>query len=505
MKKGFILPFLLIALVGCGQINPDPTPTPTPDPPGPTPGSLWDTTQDSLRVGEKTIDFYSFNDFHGSTEYIYDNDEPGINRLATYIKERQALNPNGFVLTSSGDMWQGSADSNITKGSLVIDWMNELKFSAQAVGNHEFDWTIDKIKENQTKMNFPLLACNIIDKASDKPVDWVKPYTTITRNGVHIGIIGSIGEGITKEILSTNVKDVYFCDPEAFVTTYANYLKENGADMILYLTHQSLESVSSKIQGCVNAVFGGHSHQDEKDNYTIPMLQSACNGKRVGHIALKYNFSTKTVNTNKCENLWTYASDLQNYKEDPTTKAIYDDYLEKTINVIKNEVVSTYTGGISRSNVPYVYNQYAYKYYLDNDSEASKYDIFAVETNNARAEILPSSSGITYGQVYKALPFDNYLTLCSIKGSYIRSLCNYSYSHFYCPKSKKNYDAKGLLNETIESSKTYYMLIINYISISTEFNVETLTVLKTYDAESALPRNILKTYLNGYPNNVVNI
>jgi 2',3'-cyclic-nucleotide 2'-phosphodiesterase (5'-nucleotidase family) len=33
-------------------------------------------------------------------------------------------------------MWQGSADSNITRGRLVVDAMNQMGFSAMAIGNH---------------------------------------------------------------------------------------------------------------------------------------------------------------------------------------------------------------------------------------------------------------------------------------------------------------------------------------------------------------------------------
>jgi len=82
---------------------------------------LWDESQDYLRTGTKTIDFYSLNDFHGSTENISANYEPGINKLSTFFKNEKAKNPGGFVLTASGDMWQGSADSNLTNGRWVND------------------------------------------------------------------------------------------------------------------------------------------------------------------------------------------------------------------------------------------------------------------------------------------------------------------------------------------------------------------------------------------------
>lgn len=476
--------------------------------------SLWDESQNNLRNGLRTIDFYNLNDTHGTVEFNKESDEPGINKLAKYLKEERNKNPNGFVLTSSGDMWQGSADSNITKGGLLIDWMNDLGFSAQAIGNHEFDWTISTINSNQNKMNFPLLACNVFYKENNEPVEWLKPYTTITRNGVHIGIIGSIGEGLTNDILAKNVKEIKFENPQNYVLQWSTYLREKGADIILYLVHDSITNVSTLEGGCVDAIFGGHTHQGELNNdssskwyvhtgYKTPAVQAYCNGKDVGHIRLSYDFSINKISNEKVkEILNTSASNLALYDDDNSSKDIYNYYLNTQINSIKNQVVSTFKSGIKKSKIPFVYDRYAYKYYLDNTDVDERYEIFAVETNNARADINPSSSGITYGQIYKALPFDNMLVLFSIQGRYISSLGNYSSAKFYCPQSNKEYSSSAISQEIIDPEKTYYMLGIDYI-ISSEFTIPTVEVLYEFEEENALPRNIVKTYIKDYPNNIL--
>ena len=95
---------------------------------------LWDNSQDYLRTGTKNYSFYNLNDFHGSVEQNLDNMEVGISYLSNYLKREQENNPEtGYIFTNSGDMWQGSADSNITRGKLVIDWLNSLNCRAQAI------------------------------------------------------------------------------------------------------------------------------------------------------------------------------------------------------------------------------------------------------------------------------------------------------------------------------------------------------------------------------------
>ena len=140
---------------------------------------------------------------------------------------------------------------------------------------------------------------------------------------------------------------------------------------------------------------------------------------------------------------------------------------------------------------------YAYKYYQEElDGEL---DIFAVETNNARSDI--PSGEITYGDVYKALPFDNYLCLVKIKGiNIINYLSTYESSHFYITAENSFADASGINSYVKDSNSYYYLLIIDYIAIS-DYYSSILEIEKTYNNEDALPRNIFSRYLNGYPAN----
>ena len=83
------------------------------------------------------VNFFVINDFHGK---MSDSDtQPGADELSLYLKELKNSYPNAILL-SSGDMWQGGAESNLTKGLLVTEWLNELDFVSMTLGNHEYDW-----------------------------------------------------------------------------------------------------------------------------------------------------------------------------------------------------------------------------------------------------------------------------------------------------------------------------------------------------------------------------
>ena len=71
------------------------------------------------------IDLFAVNDLHGK---ITDgSNQPGVDELTSYFKLMYEKEDNVVVL-STGDMWQGSSESNLTKGNLTTEWMNYVGF-----------------------------------------------------------------------------------------------------------------------------------------------------------------------------------------------------------------------------------------------------------------------------------------------------------------------------------------------------------------------------------------
>ena len=100
----------------------------------------------------ETIDFYNFNDLHG--KFNDASGQNGVGKLTSYLEERNSIDEY-TVFLSTGDMWQGGAESNGTKGKIITVWMNYLGFEAMTLGNHEFDWGQDAIKANSELAEFP--------------------------------------------------------------------------------------------------------------------------------------------------------------------------------------------------------------------------------------------------------------------------------------------------------------------------------------------------------------
>lgn len=70
-------------------------------------------------------------------------DKGGFVRRATFVKEFRKEHPD-MLLFDCGDISQGTPYYNMFQGEVEVKMMNEMKYDAMTIGNHEFDliWII---------------------------------------------------------------------------------------------------------------------------------------------------------------------------------------------------------------------------------------------------------------------------------------------------------------------------------------------------------------------------
>jgi 2',3'-cyclic-nucleotide 2'-phosphodiesterase (5'-nucleotidase family) len=147
MKKLCFLLALLLLLTGCGK----------------KPEDLGNNSTEARMV---SFDVFAINDLHGRLTDTAD--QPGLDELSTYLK----LQPKNTILLSTGDMWQGTSESNLTRGFIITDWMNRMDFTAMTVGGHEFDWGEEWLQKNIQMAQFPFLGINVYNRETDERVDY---------------------------------------------------------------------------------------------------------------------------------------------------------------------------------------------------------------------------------------------------------------------------------------------------------------------------------------------
>ena len=186
------------------------------------------------------IDMYEVSDFHGAVDYEEHQDGAraylGLERLGTYLDEKRTQNLGGTILLSSGDMFQGSADSNLTRGYMVNYCMHYMGFDAMAVGNHEFDNGIESLAKYYGSMKAEKIGTNY-DFSDTKLNGMFKPYLIRNYGEKRVAVIGINIE--PKGIISENNVAGLRCLPAIEVAdATAKYLKQvQKVDYVIMLSH----------------------------------------------------------------------------------------------------------------------------------------------------------------------------------------------------------------------------------------------------------------------------
>lgn len=446
------------------------------------------------------FDFYAINDLHG--KFADADNNIGVDELTTYLKNARATDENAIFL-STGDMWQGSSESNMTKGQILVDWMNELDFAAMAIGNHEFDWGEEYVEANAKLAEFPFIAINIYDRQTNALVDYCAPSVMVEGDGLQIGIIGAIGDCYSS-IAVDKCDEVYFKtgrDLTNLVKAEADRLRSQGADFIVYVIHDGYGSSSSGSMsssqlasyydttlsnGCVDLVFEGHTHQGYRivDEYGVYHMQNKGDNKGgISHVEITINAITMATSVTVAETVSTYV--YQNLEDDP----IVSQLLKKYQDVISpaNRVLGYNTRYRSSSELLQICAQLYYEAGLKEWGD--KYQIvLGGGFMSARSPYNLYAGEVTYGDLQTILPFDNQLTLCSVKGKYLRSKfleTNNDRYYIFCG------DYGNSIRNDIDPNATYYLVTDSY---SAYYAPNNLTVIAEYDP-NVFARDLLADYI----------
>ena len=112
----------------------------------------------------------------------------GINENLNYAKLKALVDDtkaahNNVALVDLGDYLQGGTYGTMTKGSLIVDLMNEMNYDVVTFGNHEFDYGMDRLSELMTKMRFKTVAANVEYTGKNRSVFADVPEYEIMRFG----------------------------------------------------------------------------------------------------------------------------------------------------------------------------------------------------------------------------------------------------------------------------------------------------------------------------------
>jgi 2',3'-cyclic-nucleotide 2'-phosphodiesterase/3'-nucleotidase/5'-nucleotidase len=367
------------------------------------------------------VDIVSINDLHGALGQGGKN--VGIANLVNVIKLQKAANPN-TIFVGAGDLYQGSAESNLLYGKPVSECLKEAGMAASAIGNHEYDWGIGRFATWSQEGGFPFLAANIYDKSSGKPVSYAQPFIIVKTGGYKVAFIGLSTPETLYKTKPDNVKDVEFKDPGQILPQYIKEVRAQGADLVIALTHLgAAQAKDGTVSGeaadiastpGLDGIIAGHTHERVAGEVKgVPVVEAYYNGRSLGKLTFIFAKSSKipVKRVAKLDDLYLRQSVLT---EDKAAKEIYNRYLAQIQPILAEKL------GVAKVD-------------LDLDTKGPSLmgewvcDIMRKYTgtqigiqNGGGLRVSLPKGDLTVGDMYMLMPFDNTLVTAKLTGAQVK-------------------------------------------------------------------------------------
>ncbi len=450
----------------------------TAKPPAAAPASVGSAPVHLVIVG--TTDVHGW--FDGHTDTVKDTSARihygGVDILAGYLDALRAANPGHVVVVDSGDLFQGTLESNLFEGEPVVRAYNAIGYTASAVGNHEFDYgpvgpdsvvrtagadPLGAMKRNAGMADFPFLSANMVEKATGRTPSWAKPWIITQVAGVKLGIVGLSTPDTPNTTVASNVATLAFTDPVPAAERAAREARAAGADAVVVIAHmggrctdlvdvndvascdekqEAMRFLEALPRGTIDAFFAGHTHQQMRELVNgVPAVEAPPYGVAFSTIDLWVDPAAHRAMASRtqmrpptmlCTDVFRGTETCDPRQAPGTVDLVPRVYEGETMHADARitAILQPYLDRVASKRAELLGIRSAGRFTNAFDQESTLGDLTAdalrsttgadfalVNPGGLRAPI--PQGDLTYGQVFEVSPFDNYPAVVTMTGAQI--------------------------------------------------------------------------------------
>ena len=410
--------------------------------------------------GEKIIILHT-NDVHGAIEHYAE---------VAGLKKQYEAEGAYVLLMDAGDFIQGDPTVNTNQGQVAIDLMKLCDYDAVALGNHEFDFGYENIKNLEKEIGdaFPLLGANVFYEGK---ADFAERTMFESPKGTKIGVFGLDTPETSTKAHPGKIKGVTFVGQEdakdmfELAQAQIDALKADGADLVVCLGHlgTDIESIGHRSIDVLENTTGidimidGHSHS------TLEEVKEATGGTGIVHDAYVTSTGTKlqsigkiTIVDGKVEEVTTIPTEglVVEANADVAAKAKevrdaidkeYGTVFAKTEIDLDGEKPHVRTGETNMGNLITDAMLWGVK--------ANEIEVDAVVTNGGGIRASIAKGDITKKDINTVLPFANELCIVKVTGAELLEALETS--TFVSPEAIGGFPHVAGIKFTLDTSKEY--------------------------------------------------
>ncbi len=356
-----------------------------------------------------------------------ENDWGGVARRRVAIQRERADTNYYWLVLDAGDVFQGTPISNMLRGFLDLECMNQMGYDAMCLGNHEFDFGYELLLSRLSDVNFHVLCANVVDRERGRP--FTDPYCIIRRGDYRIGIIGLTTETLIFETHPSIAEHVDVHPTLPIARSLARYLREIGCDIVIALGHQGYNRDLKLAEAVpeIDVIVGGHTHTvlDVPTKVgNVVVTQNGDWGRNLGVLKLTFERPADDpdarFNLINMENEFTPLS--PNEPEDDGMKAFIADY-ERRFAAEMDKFICKAEEDLKIDTIRLEENALA-DIICDSMRGVTGADVVLFNGGNFRAPI--NAGDVTFGDLYGVLPYDNFMMKVFLSGERLREVYEYA-------------------------------------------------------------------------------
>ena len=261
----------------------------------------------------------------------------GLEYIAKYINIlREEFGSNKVLYFDGGDIYQGSIDSILFNGQIMLEFFNLIGLNGSTIGNHEYDYSRKWVENKIKNSNHKTLINNIMDISNNKKngalgenheTSHIYEIKLDNNDIIKIGVIGLTFNMNNDKPMHDSWGNKNSWDNITFFSYIegleeeSNKLRKKGANAIIALSHFGMAcnqieamkldmykktSIQSKCDrddedsalfklldvlkpGIIDAIIGGDTHMETHHwENNIPIISTPANGRYINILYLPF-------------------------------------------------------------------------------------------------------------------------------------------------------------------------------------------------------------------------
>ena len=420
-------------------------------------------------------------DLNGDIVILHTNDVHGA--IAGYAKVaalKDAYEARGayVLLMDAGDFIQGDPTVSTSEGATAVELMNLAGYDVVSLGNHEFDYGYQNLKDLEADADFAIVDANVLYNGR---VAFEDNLVFTAPDGTKIGVFGlDTPETATKAhpakiqgVTFLAGEDLYDCAQEQ-----VDALTAEGCEYIICLGHLGIDDESAgnrsidlleNVDG-IDLFIDGHSHSTQDDITAALTAASQAGGNEISVDSSMVNGTVLTSTGTKLESVGVVTIDGETGSIDAATVAAADLTAEDAdvaarAAAIQKEIDDEYGTVFAKTEValngerePGNRTEETNLGDLITDAlvwgaEREGTEVDAAVTNGGGIRASIAAGDITKKDINTVLPFGNTLSIVKVTGAELLEALEAS---TYCtPTSIGGFPQVSGIEFTVDTTKAY--------------------------------------------------